>query len=75
MTKPDPMFKDDEGEHRRAWLLVGNLGYLMALEAVGLDRCAGALVDKIAAGIARKPKRRERYLRKVAERRRATLRR
>lgn len=45
-----------EGERRRAWMLVGNLGYLMALEANGLERQASALVDKIATGLARKPK-------------------
>lgn len=55
MTKPD-MFKPEyEGERRRDWLLVGNLTYLMALEAAGLDRCAGRLVDKIAVGIRREP--------------------
>lgn len=37
-------------------LLTGNLLYLQALEASGLERAAGELVDKIAAGLARKPK-------------------
>lgn len=36
-------------------LLTGNLTYLMALEANGLDRAAGQLVDKIARGMGRTP--------------------
>lgn len=39
----------------RERLLAGNLGYLMALEANGLDKPARALVDKIDAGLKRKP--------------------
>lgn len=69
MNKPD----DYDGERRREWLLVGNLGYLMALEAVGLHKQARRLVDKIAAGLRREPaaQRRSRHQRKAAERRRA----
>jgi hypothetical protein len=61
MTKPatTEMFKPEyEGERpdlRKASLLAGNLAYLMALEANGLDQQADALVDKIEAGLARKP--------------------
>lgn len=62
MTKSDPteaMFKaefEGEGDIRKAALLTGNLGYLMALEANGLDRKASELVAKIDAGLSRKPK-------------------
>lgn len=57
MTKTPPdMFKAEyEGEVRAAWLLTGNLQYLMALEANGLDRCAAALLERIDAGLRRKP--------------------
>lgn len=41
-------------ENREA-LLTGNLTLLMALEANGLDKPAGALVDKIGVGLSRRP--------------------
>lgn len=40
---------------RREMLLTGNLTMLIALEANGLEKPAGELVEKISAGLSRKP--------------------
>lgn len=69
MTKPTPtdaMFKPGYDGERRERLLTGNLTLLMALEANGLEKPAAALIEKIGAGLARRPASKSEPERRVA---------